>query len=127
MAKCKLRFENFSASGIDHRGAGFKIYVPGHAIGDKAVVADVPAAFAGPVRNHFRAHHPAVRITELDDGPTDAAGEVKPKDYMEDVDSPEGESGTELNAPGDSEPESSSDVKMQAADNKRSKARSAKK
>jgi hypothetical protein len=46
---------------------------------------------------------------------------------MEDVDSPEGESGTELNAPGDSEPESSSDVKMQAADNKRSKARSAKK
>ena len=68
----RLKFENYSLSGIDHRGVGFCLYLPGHSVGDSAMIVDVPTNQSAPLMAHFKANHPAVKITVVDEGPQSA-------------------------------------------------------
>ena len=74
----KLKFENYSLSGIDHRGVGFCLYLPGHSVGDSAMIVDVPDGQVEKLRKHFQANHPVVKITEvaIDEQPAPGIGDV---------------------------------------------------
>jgi len=62
----KIKFENHSISGIYREYAGFILNIPGHAIGNKAVVAKVPDELATDVKRFISANHPCVVITDID-------------------------------------------------------------
>lgn len=67
----KIKFENFSVSGIFREYAGFALNLPGHSIADKAVIADVPDELVEDVTRFLAANHPAVAIEE---NPAEEAG-----------------------------------------------------
>ena len=62
----KIKFENHSVSGIFREYAGFILNIPGHAIGDKAVTANVPDDLVDDVKRHLTANHPAIVVTVVD-------------------------------------------------------------
>lgn len=59
----KIKFENHSISGIFREYAGFILNIPGHALGAKAVVANVPDELATDVRKYLKDNHPAIVVT----------------------------------------------------------------
>ena len=67
----KIKFENFSVSGIFREYAGFTLNLPGHAIADKAVIVDVPDELVEDISRFLSTNHPAVAIEE---NPAEADG-----------------------------------------------------
>lgn len=65
MSKKKIKFENYSVSGIYREYAGFALKVPGHSIGVKAVIADVPAGLVNDIKKFITSRHPAVVVTDM--------------------------------------------------------------
>ena len=61
----QIKFENNSVSGIFREYAGFVLNVPGHAIGNKAVVVAVPDHLVADVTKFVSAQCPAMVITKL--------------------------------------------------------------
>lgn len=61
----KLKFENHSVTGIYRQYSGFLLDVPGHSLGEKAVIADVPDPLAAEIRSWLASKHPAVKISEV--------------------------------------------------------------
>jgi len=68
-----IKFENHSVSGIYREYAGFILNIPGHAIGNKAVVAKVPDELATDVKRYLAANHPAIVVTVEGEEGIDAA------------------------------------------------------
>lgn len=58
----KIKFENFSVSGIYREYAGFILSVPGHALGNKAVIAEVPDEHVADIRQFLAINHPAITM-----------------------------------------------------------------
>lgn len=84
----QIRFENHSESGIFRQYAGFTLSLPGHAMGSKAVAANVPEPLVKDVEAYLTRHHPAVKMTRIAatteqasvDTEEEAQGEISPAD-----------------------------------------------
>lgn len=60
-----IKFENNSVSGVFREYAGFVLNVPGHAIGNKAVIVTVPDELVADVTKFVSVQCPAMVITKL--------------------------------------------------------------
>lgn len=65
----KMKFENHSVSGIFREYGAFAFRLPGHTIGDKAVIVDVPEAYVADIQKYLTNKHPAVRFTAIAEEP----------------------------------------------------------
>lgn len=57
-----VTFENHSVSGIDRMYGRFRLKIPGHCIGDKAVALQVPNGLIEDVKTYLKRNHPAVTV-----------------------------------------------------------------
>lgn len=81
----KIKFENFSVSGVSRKYRGFDLDIPGHSIGDKSITLDVPLYLVEDICQHLKTNHPAIKITQLneDEVPLPIAAEVSEEEVPE--------------------------------------------
>lgn len=73
----KLKFENYSVSGVSRVYEGFRLEIPGHALEEKAVELEVPDALVDNVKTFLGASHPAVIISDVAEAATEEIKEQK--------------------------------------------------
>ena len=63
MYRTPVKYENYSASGVDYIGFGMRIVIPGKTIGDDGITINVPTEHATEITAAIQAIRPAVKAT----------------------------------------------------------------
>lgn len=64
MLRTRVKFENYSSSGLHYIGYGMKFEVPGGTIGDAGIFANLPADHAAAIKTAVLVKRPAMHMTD---------------------------------------------------------------